>query len=115
VTYFEPTTDGVDVEPRETVIQPRSTVNATLTLSAPPETGYYRQYLVEHRYLAVLPQTTIRALYHVHPWAPIIAIDLLLGGAFFGIAVGMVGLGRTRIRSRGRDIPLTKRIQRWLR
>jgi len=115
VVFLEPTSEDIDVAPRELYIPGGSTANATVTLQAPPQTGYYRLYLVEHRYLAVLPQTTIRALYHVHPWAPILAIDLLLGGAFFGIAVGMVGLGRTRIRSRGRDIPLSKQIERWLR
>jgi signal peptidase len=103
VTYFEPTTDGVDVEPRETVIPARSTVNATLTLSAPPETGYYRQYVVEHRYLLLLPQSTIRALYQVHPWLPIAVIDALLGGSFY--LLGIAGIGTGRVRTRSRDGP----------
>ncbi|WP_164509625.1 S26 family signal peptidase [Haloarcula limicola] len=100
VTYFEPVTDGVDVRPRETRIPGRSTVNATLVLTAPPETGYYRQYLVEHRYLLILPQPAIRALYGVHPWLPIAAIDGVLGGSFYLLGTTLAGTGRVRTRSR---------------
>ncbi|MDT3435511.1 signal peptidase I [Haloarcula sp. 1CSR25-25] len=100
VTYFEPATDGIAVEPNETVIPARSTVNATLSLTAPSETGYYRQFVVEHRYLLVLPQSTIRSLYLVHPWLPIITIDALLGGSFYLLGMALVDTGRVRARSR---------------
>ncbi|WP_459192822.1 signal peptidase I [Halosimplex sp. J119] len=103
VAYFEPQTDGVDVQPCSTVIPGRSTVNATLTLSAPPETGYYRQYLTEHRYLYVLPESMLRALYEVHPWLPIVVIDALIGVSFYAFGVSLGGTGR--IRSRSRDGP----------
>lgn len=103
VTYFEPTSERIDVQPRAVVIPGRSTVNATLTLSAPPETGYYRQYVVEHRYLHVLPQSTIRSLYEIHPWLPILAIDAVLGLPFYLLGVSLMGTGR--IRSRSRDGP----------
>ena len=113
VTYFEPTTEGIDVEPRETVLQPRSTVNATLTLSAPSETGYYRRYVVEHRYLLLLPEPTIRALYEVHPWLPIVAIDAVLGGSFY--LLGRWGIGTGRLRSRSRDRPgRIEKLRSWL-
>ena len=115
VVFLEPTSDGIDVEPRELYVPSGRTANATVTLHAPPQTGYYRRYLAEHRYLAVLPQHTIRSLYGVHPWAPILAIDALLGAAFFGTAVGLVGLGRGRIGRPGRDLPLSIRLERWLR
>jgi len=103
VTYFEPATDGIAVEPNETVIPARSTTNATLSLTAPAETGYYRKFVVEHRYLLVLPQSTIRSLYHVHPWLPIITIDALLGGSFYLLGMALVDTGR--VRSRSRDSP----------
>jgi len=112
VAYFEPTTEGIDVQPREQVVSPRSTVNATLTLSAPPETGYYRRYVVEHRYLLVLPQPTIRSLYSVHPWLPIVVIDGLLGGSFYALGRLLVDTGRVRSRSReGRS--LRGRLRGW--
>ncbi|AUG47470.1 signal peptidase I [Haloarcula taiwanensis] len=110
VTYFDPATDGIAVEPNETVIPARSTVNATLSLTAPPERGYYRKFVVEHRYLLILPQSTIRSLYLVHPWLPIITIDALLGGAFYVLGTVLVDTGR--VRSRSRDSP--SKIRRLL-
>ena len=100
VRYVEPATEGVKVEPREAVVPARSSVNGTLTLTAPPETGYYRYYVVEHRYLLVLPKSTIEALYTLHPWLPVVAIDGLLGGSFYLLWVIIVGNGRVRRRSR---------------
>ena len=96
------------------MIPGQSAVNATLTLSAPPETGYYRQYVVEHRYLLLLPRSTIRSLYEVHPWLPILAIDALLGVPFYLIGVSLMGTGR--FRSRSRDGPSRfERLQSRLR
>jgi signal peptidase len=102
IVYLEPGTDGVAVEPGEFAVPSRAAVNATLTLSAPPETGYYRQYLVQHRYLAVLPQSTIAALHGIHPWLPLVVIDLLLGGGFYAVGMALVGTGRLRSRRRER-------------
>ena len=48
---------------------------------------------VEHRYLAVLPTPVLRALYTVHPWAPIVVIDTLLGGGFYLLGIAFVGTG----------------------
>ena len=103
VSYLEPTTDKIEIQPRKIVIPGRSTANATLTISAPPETGYYPQYLVEYRYLLVLPRPLIGTLYEVHPWLPIVAIDALIGVPFYLLGVTLVGTGR--IRSRSRDAP----------
>lgn len=115
MVFLEPTSEDIEVSPNELYVSGGATANATVTLHAPPQTGFYRRYMVEHRYLAILPNTTIRALYGLHPWAPILAIDFLLGGGFLAFAIAFVGLGRTRIRSRGRDISLQNRIRKWLR
>ncbi|WP_137284859.1 signal peptidase I [Halorussus salinisoli] len=115
VVFLDPASEGVDVAPRETQVGSRTTVNATVTLSAPPETGYYRRFLVERRYLAVLPRSTIGALYRVHPWAPIVAIDLLLGGGFYLVGRAVVGTGRIRVRSRDRPTSTLARLRRSLR
>jgi signal peptidase len=103
VAFFDSTTDGIAVEPDEAVIPARSSANATLTVTAPPEPGYYRYFVVEHRYLLLLPQSTIRSLYHIHPWLPIITIDALLGGSFYLLGMALVDTGR--VRSRSRDSP----------
>jgi len=103
VTYLEPVGDGVNIDPRATTIPARSQVNATLSVTAPPETGYYRYHVIEHRYLGILPGSTIDTLYRVHPWLPIVVIDLLIGGTFFLVGTALVGTGR--VRSRNRDGP----------
>ena len=105
-TYFE-SSDGVTVDPKYVHVGSRSEATVDLTLTAPPETGYYRYFLTEHRYLAVLPKPVINALYHVHPWLPIVVIDALLGGTMYLIGMALVGTGR--VRSRSRDAPSTLR------
>ncbi|WP_276270684.1 signal peptidase I [Haloarcula litorea] len=112
VTYFEPATEGVSITPRETVVPGQSTVNATLTITAPPETGYYRYFVAEHRYLHVLPQSTIRGLYRVHPWLPVVAIDALLGGSFYVLGMALIDTGRVRSRSRSGPSRLDRLLSR---
>lgn len=111
--FFEPASEGIAVRPHETVVESHDHVNATVTLSAPPQTGSYRRFLRTHRYLAVLPAPTIRALYHVHPWAPIVVIDALIGGGFYVLGTLLVGTGRIRSRKRPDKRSLTTRLRRW--
>jgi len=103
VAYLEPTTDGVTVQPQQVVVPGQGTVNTTLTLSAPSEPGYYRRYVVEHRYLLVLPQSVIYALYEFHPWLPVLVIDALVGIPFYLLGMALTGTGH--VRSRRRDGP----------
>lgn len=107
--YLEPASEGVTVDPHHQYVAGRSSGTATLTLEAPPETGYYRRFVAEHRYLAILPAGTIATLYSVHPWAPILAIDLLLAGAV--LLVGRLALSGARIRVRTRD---SRHRRSWL-
>ena len=112
VSYLEPASEGVDVQPHESRVRPRSVSNATVTLQAPPETGYYREFVVEHRYLALLPTPVIRGLYAMHPWLPIVAIDAMIGVPFYLLGVRLVGTGRIRTRNRSDSIPLITRLRR---
>jgi len=112
VTYFEPASDGINVHPRRKQTAPRSSTSVMLTLSAPPENGLYRRFLVEHRYFAILPSGVIHELYTLHPWAPIVAIDALIGVPFYLVGVALAGGGRLRDRSRDRDHSLTARLRR---
>ena len=112
VSYLEPASEGVAVSPHESRVGPRSVVNATVTLQAPPETGYYRRFIVEHRYLAILPLPVIHTLYAVHPWAPIVVIDAVIGLPFYLLGVQLVGTGRIRNRSRDREYELLTRLRR---
>jgi signal peptidase len=102
--YFD-SSDGVAVDSEYVYVGSRGEASVDLTLTAPPETGYYRYFLTEYRYLAVLPGPVVDALYRVHPWLPIVVIDALLGGAMY--LVGMTVVGTGRVRSRSRDGPST--------
>jgi signal peptidase len=84
-----------------------------VTLTAPPKTGYYRRFVVEHRYLAVLPTDTIRTLHTVHPWLPVVVIDALVGVPFYLLGVALVGTGR--VRRRTRDVDWTSRLRGRIR
>jgi signal peptidase len=99
-TYVTPASPGVDVDPQRLYVGSRGETTTTVTLSAPDETGYYQLFVTEHRYLAVLPPSVIDELYGVHPWAPLLAIDGLLGGTIVAIGAVLFGGEPARIRSR---------------
>lgn len=101
--YLDPGSDRVAVDPSRLRVGGRGSATADVTLRAPPETGYYRYFLTEHRYLAVLPAPVIDALYGLHPWLPIVAIDAVLGVPLYLLGIGLAGTGR--IRTRARDAP----------
>jgi signal peptidase len=105
VSYVEPASEGVAVEPGRVAVGPRSVVNVSVTLRAPPETGYYRRFVVEHRYLAILPTSVVDTLYRLHPWLPVIATDLLLGVPFYLFGVSLVGAGNVKARRRDASRP----------
>jgi signal peptidase len=99
-TYVTPASPGVDVDPQRVFVGSRSETTTTVTLSAPGETGYYRLFVAEHRYLAVLPPSVIDELYGIHPWAPLLAINGLLGGSIVALGVVLFRGEPARIRAR---------------
>lgn len=101
--FYEPASRNVDVEPHAMRMDRGEQKNATVTLQAPPETGYYPQYVSEHRYLAVLPFGLIATLYAVHPLLPTLATSLAIGGAFLLVGLAIVGVSPIRTRSRSRS------------
>lgn len=112
VSYVEPASNGVTVESQTVSVHPRTVETTAVTLDAPAETGYYRRYVVEHRYLAVLPSPVIQTLYRIHPWAPIAVINAMIGIPFYLFGRTLLGTGRIRNRRHSRDIPLTTRLRR---
>jgi len=102
VAFYESASDNVAVEPDRVRLGRGEQRNVTVTLQAPPETGYYPQYVTENRYFAVLPLGLITWLYGVHPWLPLAATSGVLATPF--LLVGLVALrGTVRTRSRSRD------------
>ena len=114
--YVTPASPGVDVDPQRLSVGSRGEASTTVTLSAPDETGYYRLFVVEHRYLAVLPPGIVDELYGVHPWAPLVVINGALGGGILGIGLVLLRGEPARIRSRDsrERPPLYKRLLREL-
>jgi len=110
IAFLESSSKGVQVKPQESVIPARSALNASLTIHAPEETGQYRRYVTEHRYLAVLPESMIRALHEVHPWLPIVLIDALIAVPFYLLGVRLVGESRIRRRSRESTNSIVSRV-----
>lgn len=108
--YVEPGSDAVGVENASGVVQPGSTANVSVTLSVPPELGYYRRYVDVRRYPVVVPSGSIDALYRVHPLAPVAAIDALAAAPFLLVAwvvsprrkpSGSAGASEKRVRNSG--------------
>lgn len=104
---LESRSEGIDVQPQEVIVQPGQHTNATVAITAPPEIGYYRMFLHDHRYLGVLPTPVLRGLYQVHPWAPILAIDIVLGLGTVVFGSWLLGRGslRARLGPRGPPTP----------
>lgn len=112
---LEPGSENVEVEPEATYVPAASTVNASVALTAPPETGHHPQYLIERRYLGVLPVGTVLALHAVHPALPVVVIDALVGLGLVCLGFAFVGDRRIRLDSRSRSPPLAHRLRQWLR
>lgn len=101
VSFLSPESSSITVETQEVRLQPGERREVSVTLQAPEETGYYRYYLTEHRYLGVLPTNILLMLYQIHPWLPIFVIDGLLGVPFY--LLGSSLLDKRRIRTRSRE------------
>lgn len=113
--YLEGASDGVEVEPRKQYVESHSEATATVTLHAPPETGYYRRFVSQHRYIAVLPGSVIQSLHEIHPWTALLAINAFLGGGFYVLGALLIGhRGRVRFRRRSRSRP-SRSVVRLLR
>ena len=103
VVYLEPGSSSTRLQQDELYIESGEVKTTTAEFQVPTETGYHRYYVIQHRYIAILPQSSIRALYDLHPWLPIVAIDALIGIPFYFIGVALVGTSPER--SRSRDSP----------
>lgn len=112
VVVLESRSDGLSVDPAQLTVGSGETVNATLTITTPPETGYFRYFVTEYRYLQVLPPGVIASLYEIHPWVPLFAVNLVVGIPFYVFT--LLILGRGRLRYRNRESPSGGLISRFL-
>lgn len=100
--FLEPQTEGIEPAQSRYTVDGGGSVDATVRLSAPEETGYYLRTMSEHRYLMVLPPSLIGALYGIHPWLPIVAIDAALAAGAGILSLAVLGRAKIRMRSRSR-------------
>lgn len=113
--YLEPASEGVSIEPRRVRLAGGEEANVSVSISVPDRTGVYDRAFVEHRYIALLPADVMDALYAIHPWAPILAIDALVCGLFALVAVAIVGTGVIRLDSRNPNVSTLDRLRRRFR
>ena len=111
VSYFEPRSEGIEIDPKRVRLGAQQSANMTVTLHAPDETGYYVRSMTEYRYLEILPPAVIERLYHVHPWTPYLAINGALGTMLVAFWVGFRGSLERRVlpRKTSRTGPRSKR------
>lgn len=102
VVFLEPTGERIDTEPRQLQLDGRSAENATVTISAPEETGAYRAFVQQYRYLGILPTPVIEQLYRLHPWLPIVVINAVVAVPFYLVGLWLLGGRRLKDRSRSR-------------
>ena len=75
--------DGVQVDSHRVVLDRGGTANVSATLDVPDSIGHHRFYVVEHRYIAVLPESVMQTLYARHPWLPVVVIDALVAVPYY--------------------------------
>ncbi|TQQ79102.1 signal peptidase I [Halonotius roseus] len=112
VVFLEAASDGVEVRESQIYVPRRSTVETSITMQAPDQTGSYLRFVREYRYLVVLPPSLIASLHAIHPVVAIAAINLFVGGIVVGVSVATVGTDRLRLRSRKRELELGEELRR---
>ena len=102
-TFHRSASGNVDVEPASARLDRGGGENVTVAFHAPEETGFYPQYVQEHRYFAVLPGGLIAFLYGIHPWVPTLATSATIGGALFVVGLALTGTDPVRLREPERE------------
>ncbi len=104
VSFFEPASGGVEVDPNRIDLARNESANVTVTMHAPQELGLYQRSVREYRYLAVLPDSVIAGAYAIHPWIPYILVNVVIGSVIVvtGLFLGAGSGGKVRLRSRKR-------------
>ena len=115
VVVHEARSNNVAVEPDSQTIGIRSSGEATVSLTAPAETGEYTRHVGEYRYLAVLPPSILVGLHHLHPLLAIAAVNAVVVGVAVALVLVVFGYGDLRVRSGGDHVSLSTRLERKLR
>ena len=103
IVMLEPSSDGVDTDPHMATLERGEEINGTVAITTPPETGLFRYFVTEYRYLQLLPPSVIATLHDVHPWIPLAFINALIGVPFYFFCRLLLGTGRMRTRTVNRS------------
>lgn len=101
-TVVEPASEGVAVDGGDETLHRGESAEATVSITAPDETGYYLRSLGEYRYFAVLPTPIILTLHGIHPWVAMVAVTGTIVGLFTLPFALLLGVGKIRTRTRRR-------------
>ena len=83
VVVFLDGDNSAQIEPREVTLARGATATVSAVGTVPNSIGHHRFYVVEHRYIAVLPGSVTRILYAQHPWLPVVIIDALVAVPYY--------------------------------
>ena len=115
VVFFDPASDGISSESDRYHLSGNERVETFVTIEAPEAEGPYLRHLDEHRYLTVLPPSTIATLHSIHPLLALLAVNVVLVTAVSIVSVAFLGIGTIRYRSASGSIPFSTRIRRRIR
>jgi signal peptidase len=74
---------NVRIDRHELTLPRGGTATVSAVGNVPNSIGHHRFYVVEHRYIAVLPEPVTRALHARHPWLPVLIIDALVAVPYY--------------------------------
>ena len=115
VVVLEPASGGVAVDPERVTVGSRSSVETTVTLTAPETEGESVRHVSEHRYLAVVPPSVLGLAHDLHPLVAITAVNGVVVAVAVGLVLALFGAGDLRVRRPGDHVPWTVRTARKLR
>lgn len=104
LVVLTPQSEGVAFSDRAIGVSHGQTVETTLTLTAPEETGPHTLARSEHHYIHVLPTAVIVALHNIHPAVAMLAITGVVLSPIAILFYLIVGFRPIAIREAARNI-----------
>jgi signal peptidase len=72
-------------------------LNATVTLAVPDRPGAYQWDAGVRWYPVLFPRPVTDALFGIHPWLPLVTVDLVVGVTTYLVSRKLLGAGRIRL------------------
>lgn len=101
-TVLEPASEGIAVDGGDETLHRGESAEATVSITAPDETGYYLRSIEEYRYFGVLPTSIVLTLHGIHPWVAMTAVTGTTVVLFTLPFALILGAGKIRTRTRRR-------------